>query len=649
MTDIEDIRRPYRFDDTERFFELCTLLIQDLKEATLINDEDFQIFFRQKQSLYKLNCSIASVLYVYRVLKKRDSNIENVNCEKYLRGISSRANSGVMIITVLTSPWPGYKEGTSLLPQKNIAFVKTENEQNLAKKYKNFSCKYDCFYYPQESAVACASKNGFDAVKQFHERANIYLLNGLIPDKIELLVLGGTWSSYPSDYQEEFISDLYYAANTFGLIKREKLSLEEEIKLNENATTRIIGLTLETRPDSITKKELFNFRRFGVTSVQLGVQHIDNNILRYINRGCYAEDTIQAIRLLKNNCFKVDIHLMPDLPSSNPDIDRKMFETILNDEDYQADQWKIYPCTVTNWTKIEKWYKLEKENYDTKLNPDELSSVDIRSYRPYAENNIGIIRLGTSNKNQNVIHNSPLIKLLIDVKCNVHPWIRLNRIVRDIPQLYVKHQNYKEDLRTILQREMNRRKLVCSCMRCREIKKDDCDLEEMVLVIRRYYGSGAEEIFLSFESNDYKILYGFLRLRLSNESVFEELNETALIRELKIVVPVNMEIVNNHSQHRGLGKRLLRKAEEIAFQNDYRKIAVIAGVGVRNYYRKQGYYDTKEGNFQIKNLIYVDNVERGIELLSKKKIKLVKERKNNIHFFLLFLFMVYIFVRFLGK
>lgn len=250
-----------------------------------------------------------------------------------------------MVVTVVTSPWPksseqNYGPDVEGSVHDADAFTKPEETIKLSKKNKTFSCKYDCFYCPsepgqprsyikKEPAVARANQHRFDAINQFRDRGLTYLINGHPFDKVELIVLGGTWTSYPRDYQDDFICDLYYAANTFynkdyETNPREKKTLEEEILMNETSFCRIIGLTLETRPDQINAEEIIRFRRFGVTRVQLGVQHVDKDILQYVNRGCYTEDAINAIRLLKDSCYKVDIHLMPDLPSSSPEKDRSM-------------------------------------------------------------------------------------------------------------------------------------------------------------------------------------------------------------------------------------------------------------------------------------------------------------------------------------
>ena len=224
------------------------------------------------------------------------------------------------------------------------------------------------------------------------------IINNHEVDKIELIILGGTWTEYPPEYQEMYIRDCFWAANTFyDIEKRPKQSLQEEQTINENQTKcRIIGITLEMRPDSINIDEIKRLRYLGCTRVQLGVQHTNDRILRNINRGCYFMDTVRALKLLKDNCYKVDAHWMPDLPLSSPEIDKEMFDLILTSDLLQFDQWKIYPTATVPWTKIKKWY-------------------DEGNYIPYTEKNP-----------------DDLIDLLLYVKKRVHPWIRLNRVNRDI-------------------------------------------------------------------------------------------------------------------------------------------------------------------------------------------------------------------------
>ena len=488
-------------------------IVLELLSEEISSDDDMKSFMKRMQRKHHITLSNIHLVYYYRMMINSKKIIRSKQHELFMKSKSARSQSGVIVVTVVTSPWPKTaeqdygKEGTYV--GDSDTFAKDEKTLELAKKYKHFSCKYDCHYCPsepgqarsylmKEPAVARANQHRFDAVEQFRDRGHSYIVNGLPFDKIELIVLGGTWTSYPVDYRDEFIRDIYYAANTFydrNYMKepRVRLSIEEEIKINETSSCRIIGLTLETRPDQITPQVLIDFRRYGVTRVQLGVQHTDDQILKYVNRGCTTEDAINAIKRLKDSCFKVDIHLMPDLPTSSPEKDRIMFDYILNSPNIQPDQIKLYPTMTVPWTKIKIWNDNYKRNYDIVNNPERLSSADNRLYKPYAEEPIleRKIKIG-----KNEIYSSPLIELLIDFKTKVHPWIRLNRIVRDIPNLYVTGGTDREDLRSVIQAEMMRRNLRCHCIRCREVKNRKTDIENAKFILRTYNASEGKECFL---------------------------------------------------------------------------------------------------------------------------------------------------------
>ena len=543
------------FEDEEVMEAIIEALVRENPQGKKSMDK----FVNKMRKEHKMSFGNAAVLHGYRTMLEMGRIEQNLKIEKLLRAKTGRGQSGVIVITVMTARYP--KSG---------------------QKIEKFSCKYNCHYCPDEPgqprsylhdepSVLRANRCGFDAVEQVLDRAHSYLVNGHPVDKVELLVLGGTWSSYSKEYQEEFIRDLYYACNILHCDEhRERLSLDEEIKFNESSKCHMIGLTLETRPDQIWRKELQSFRRFGVTRVQIGLQHTKDDILDKINRQCSAEDGKVGIRRLKNAGFKVDIHLMPDLPGSSPELDKEMFGEVLYDPDWQADQWKIYPCSVVPWTKIQEWHQTGE-------------------YMPYAE----------ADPKQ-------LFELLIWVKTNVHPWIRLNRVVRDIPNQYIEGGNDVTNLRQYLMAEMKRRDQVCWCMRCREVKGRE--FGEMYMCVRKYEASGGTEYFLSFESNDNMVLYGFLRLRLcydwtEMEETFPELVGCAMIRELHVYGEVT-EVGDGGqaTQHRGLGKKLLQKAERIAWDNGFRKISVISGVGVKNYYRKNGFQDQGNYGYLIKHV-----------------------------------------------
>lgn len=402
-------------------------------------------------------------------------------------------------------------------------------------------------------------------------------MNGHPVDKIELLVLGGTWTSYPHKYQETFIRDLFYAANTFWQRPKDKrlpVNLDEEKALNESARVKIIGITLETRPDCIDKEELWRLRRYGCTRVQIGMQHTDDAVLKKINRGCTHKDMVDATRLLKDSCYKLDVHIMPNLPGSNLEMDRQMFDEMMTHPDLQVDQWKIYPCEIVPWTVIKRWF----ENGE---------------YVPYCDED--------------------LVSLLLDVLPRIPHWVRVNRIVRDIPSQYILTGLDRPNLRQDMDTYMFENKILCQDIRAREVK-GQCGLEAE-LVVRSYQSSGGVDHFISFESLDGSTIMAFCRLRLSNDpggGVFKELEHAALIRELHVYGQLTVvtalekegDSEKGKQQHVGFGFRLMQHAEIMACRDpNVTKVAVISGVGVRNYYRRLGYHlDEGRGEFMVKDL-----------------------------------------------
>jgi len=509
-----------------------------MKEEDVMNWTRFSMKFQRKHK-YCINKNMIRHVYISETGKRAPRSLIKK---------AARSQYGILNVCVFTSAHPEYTD-----------------EEGVRQK-QDFSCKHNCYFCPsepgqprsylkKEPGVARANDCDFDCVRQFHMRLSQYKGMGHFLDKIEFEVSGGTWSEYPREYQNEFIRDGYYAANTYGKPTRERLSLEEEIVLNETNDIHIIGLTIETRPDSITLSEISTFRMYNVTRVQMGVQHTDNKLLRKINRGHTIEDSMNAIRMLLDNGLKVDVHLMPMLPGATPSDDDAMFDRMLTDEHLQVDQWKVYPCSVVPWSVLESWYNTGK-------------------YKPYT--------------------NEELFEVLSTMKHKVHNRIRLIRIVRDINDEYILGGCSVSHMRQLLQKKF---KDICKCIRCRSVKDDRID-PKYKLRIDRFRASDGVEFFISFVSNDEKVLYGFCRLRLPSrgaprlrDTQLPVLKDRALIRELHVystMTPVKGEYTTN-IQHRGFGKKLMQTAEEIASLNGYRSYAVISGVGVRNYYRKLGY------------------------------------------------------------
>jgi ELP3 family radical SAM enzyme/protein acetyltransferase len=571
VTDLvyDDESTQYDNDSTQKHAESSKLI-------NYVTREDYEkrvVIIRRK---HKIQPKKGELNQYYQLMCVNKTIERNRTLEVYLRFKSSRSESGVLIITVLTSPG-------------------------------KFSCPEDCYFCPDERKIendfttervmprsylssepACrrASENQFDPVLQFFDRAEVLRKIGHMVDKVEIIVLGGTWSFYPTDYQEEFCRDLFYSANMFydaltGKSLRPRMSLEEEQVINETAPCRVIGITLETRPDHITKTEIKKFRKYGCTRVQLGIQHTNNDILDGVNRGHGVEASVKAVKLLKENGFKVDGHFMPDLPGSNPQMDIEMLREVFTGVDLQVDYAKVYPCTPTDHTVIKKWR-------------------DEGTYTPYAELNGG----------------KDLIKVIKTLKTWIPPWIRLNRIYRDFP-----NHDYKTgevgavggimttNLRQIIMNQMKAEGVSCKCIRCREVGIGVFSWDNASVFIRTYNASGGFEYFISVESLDNHILYGFVRLRF-NDPLFEKRlsifdNTVAMIRELHVygsLVKVNTVRSGDASQHFGIGKCLLAVAEKIAYDAGYSKVSVISGVGVRDYYRKRGYTLTDYG-YMMKSLL----------------------------------------------
>jgi ELP3 family radical SAM enzyme/protein acetyltransferase len=570
-TDIEDIHKNDHKEYKENsIFNSLMESIADEFENNIDNFHtisDIDKFKKNIQKKYKYTISNSEFIKIYKYL-----NLENQQLRNLITKKKCKSNSGVLVITILTSAHPKY--------------IDEDGEVKTAR----FSCKHDCAYCPNEPAhegnnwvaqprsylysepaVLRANANDFDPIKQMNSRISSLINMGHIPDKLEVIVLGGTWSEYPRNYQDSFITDMYYSANIYfdNEPKRSKKTLEEEIEINETSKIHIIGLTLETRPDTINISEIFNFRRYNCTRIQLGVQHTNNDVLKKINRGHTIECAYEAIKLLKNNCFKVDIHIMPNLPGSSYDIDKKMLDEILYDQRIQVDQYKIYPTAIVPYTKIKKWF-------------------DEGTYIPYDD--------------------LLLYELIKDFKKNVQKYKRLNRIIRDIPGHYIEGGYSKKfvNMRQLLQDDMKLNKWDCKCIRCREIKGNKVVIDNIKINIEKYTASDSDEYHISFDTDCEKnYLIGFLRLRLNkeeNKNLLDCIKGSALIRELHVYSNLN-SVGNNiegSMQHKGFGKKLIAKAEEIAIENGYTKVAIISGTGVREYYKKLGYnlIDT----YMIKNL-----------------------------------------------
>ncbi len=420
---------------------------------------------------------------------------------------------------------------------------------------KPHKCPGNCSYCPKgddapqsytgfEPAAMRAKRNNYDSYKQVIDRLKQYKATGHDTSKIEVIVMGGTFLSTPISYQEEFIKGIYRALNNTRTNDLEQLKKE-----NEKAKHRCVGITFETRPDVCGKEEIINMLRYGGTRCELGCQSIYDEVLNKINRGHTNNDTINAIKRLKDYGFKVDLHVMIGLPGSTPEMDVNMFKELYSNPNYMPDGVKIYPTLVMKGTRL----------YDDWINGD---------YKPL-----------TNNQAINIIARA--LEL-------TPPWVRIKRVMRDIPTTIISAGPNKSNLRELAWRVMKKE---CDCIRCREVGRKR-NAESAELFVRDYNASGGREFFISYEDPKTNALIGFARLRLGLK---------AWLRELHVygrTTPIGDKGFN--WQHKGYGTKLLRKAEELALISGYDKLIVISGVGVRGYYKSRGYY--QDGYYVSKDL-----------------------------------------------
>jgi elongator complex protein 3 len=507
-------------------------IIKELMKTKIRDQEELTAFKRKISEKYKIKTLSNFELFEFyqKLLKKRRIK-RSKKLEKILKTRPIRSLSGIVNISVLTKPYP--------CPGRCI-FCPTE--RGMPKSYLS-----------GEPAAERAKRLKFDPYLQMKRRIEMLQFEGHPTDKIELRIVGGSFTFYPKKYQEWFVKRCFDGANG----KKSK-NLEEAQRKNEKAKNRIVGISIETRPDLINEEEVKWLRKLGVTMVEIGVQSVFDEILEKNETGLDAEKIVRATKILKDAGFKVLYHLMPNLMGSDPKLDKKCFEIVFSDERFKPDWIKIYPTVVTKESRLYKFWKKRK-------------------YKPYSD--------------------KELIKLLIQVKKELPYWVRVTRILRDIPATKVVAGCKISNLREIVKKKMEKEGLICHCIRCREVRERYDPKEKIYLFREDYEASEGKEIFLSFENKERTKLFSYLRLRIPSQ-IFEGkkhflpvLENSAIIREIQTLgemVPIEKKKIA--PQHRGLGKKLVKEAEKIAKKGfGLKKIAVISGVGVRDYWRKLGY------------------------------------------------------------
>ena len=455
-------------------------------------------------------------------------------------------------------------------------------------------CPHGRCYYCPESDIAPPSYTGEEPAAlrarmfDFHPYRQVY--NRLMQlgsighplDKVELIIMGGTFPSQPLCFQEWFVTKCLQAMNDFGVIDHQIFSredqqlavpsgfryLEDVQAKNEGSKVRCVGMTFETRPDYSKIEDVDRMLQMGVTRVELGVQTIYNFIYHRIKRGHRVEDVVEANQILRDSGVKVAMHFMPGL-LSDPEMDLRIFQRVFQEEQFQPDMLKIYPCLVTRGSQL---YQMWEDG----------------DYQPYTT--------------------EEAVDLIVKIKKILPKWVRTMRIQRDIPAQLIEAGVKKSNLGELVYRKLEDEGVQCQCIRCREVghqasKGIHPEPDRIKIMKEEYRAVGGKEIFLSAEDPKNQVLMGFLRLRMPSVSAHrpEIDNYTSLVRELHVygpMIPLG-EREDEVGQHRGYGEELLKEAEKIA-RDEYgmKKMIICSGIGVREYYRKFGY--RKQGPYMSK-------------------------------------------------
>lgn len=489
----------------------------------------------------------------------------NLSLLKYIQKRGVRTMSGVAPVTVLTKPFP--------CPGRCV-YCPTDTRMPKS-------------YLPSQPAAQRAFRQRFHPYTQVFVRLKALHMTGHEVSKVELRVIGGTWSSYPKRYQKWFLKQCLLAMNEFrdqialgnadnmaditisqevdsayGLETVNTVILKplcksagewsQVVKQNETSEVRCIGINIETRPDFINVREIKRLRELGVTKVEMGVQTTDDDVQRLTKRGHDQDSVRRATRLLKDAGFKIGYHMMPNLPGSSVELDKHMIGDLFRSEDYQPDYLKIYPCMVIKQTEL----------YDDFV---------AGKFKPYDD--------------------KTLEEILLQNLKDVPEWCRIDRVSRDVPAPDIVGGSKVSNIRQVLEKRLRDEQTPCRDIRSREIGSNELVFENVDFVLRKYAASGGTELFLSYEDTVNDKLVALLRLRFPGETFLPELSGCAIVREVHVYgkqIAVGGHL-KGENQHVGWGSRLMAKAEELAAEAGYKKMAVIAGIGTREYYKKSGY------------------------------------------------------------
>lgn len=443
-----------------------------------------------------------------------------------------RTLSGVAVVAVMTSPHS--------CPHGKCIYCPGGVENNSPQSYTG-----------KEPAARRAERNEFDPYRQVVDRIRQLEAIGHATDKIDLIIMGGTFTCRDEEYQEWFVKRCFDAMND-----KDAPNIDTAHIWNEVAKHRCVGLTLETRPDIFDNAQIERSLRLGATRVEIGVQILNNEILKSVNRGHGIKEVIESTKRCKNHGLAICYHIMPGLPGSSPKKDLYYFRKIFDDPNFRPDMLKLYTTLVIEGTELYDMWKAGKyEPYDTK----------------------------------------EAVTLIANMKRFVPEYVRIQRIQRDIPAPQIAVGILKSNIRQLIEEKLREVGRECRCIRCREIGRNDVKLDNPKSIKLNdliYEASEGEEHFINYTCQDK--LIGYIRLRLSTE-------KDAIVRELKVFG--RMTKIGDKAedwQHSGFGKKLVMEAEKVARSKDCILLKIISGVGARGYYKSLGY--RLSGNYMVKQL-----------------------------------------------
>lgn len=553
--------------DLDDHQDLARTIVLESVKRTFKDRRDFQKF--RNKIIKREQGEIFHNLYfvkAYEDLVKEGKIQPNEEFLGIIQKRKVRTMSGVAPVTVLTKPWPC--PGKCTYCPTDVRMPKS--------------------YLPSQPAAQRGFRQRFDPYAQVYVRLKALEMTGHQVSKVELRILGGTWSSYAKRYQTWFVKRCLQAMNEYRQVIQERtvknriksrhgvdevntlkvkslaggrLRFEDVVTANETADVRCIGINIETRPDWVDEAEVARLRKLGVTKVEIGVQTTDDRVQELTRRGHDLEAVRRATELLKDAGFKLSYHMMPNLEGSSVELDKRMIGELFADDRYQPDYLKIYPCVVIPRTSLAVRYRKGL-------------------YEPYDDDT--------------------LFEVLYENMKSVPEWCRIDRVARDIPADEIEAGFKISNIRQLLEERLREEGTPCRDIRTREIQGESFDPADVKLALREYEASGGKELFLAYEDVKQDRLIALLRLRLPGRTFLPELKDAALIREVHVYgQQIAVGKSGRKKQHVGWGTKLMQDAERLAKKAGYGKLAVIAGIGTREYYRKFGY--ELEGTFMVKS------------------------------------------------